>query len=165
MPVTLLDRAHCDDVLGRLVDLGFDVRHVTLHTDKHRLRARVGDDEAVRDGRQSRRHRVEHEQRYEAARPWLHATTLVVDTTATSPDTIAVGLADALLTGALPVHRSATEPEEPEAATEPELAPEPEIGARTEIGSEPAPAAVYRAPQRNSTLPISRFSDVRRRNG
>ncbi|WP_439674381.1 AAA family ATPase [Embleya sp. MST-111070] len=149
MPATLLDRTHCEHLLDLLVARGFDVRHVTLHLDHRDRRARIGDDEATASGRAARRARLGHERRYERARPWLHTATLVVDTTAGSPDTIAVGLAEAALNGSLPVHRPG--------ADRPDSAP-------TRI-DRPAPAGVYRAGVRNPPLRVGRTPDGRRRKG
>ncbi|GCD93351.1 hypothetical protein [Embleya hyalina] len=147
MPATLLDRTHCEHLLDLLVARGFDVRHVTLHLDHRDRRARIGDDDATASGRAARRARLGRTRRYERARPWLHAATLVVDTTAASPDTIAIGLAEAALNGSLPVHRPG--------ADRPDSAP-------TRI-DRTAPAGVYRAGVRNTPVRVGRTPNGRRR--
>ncbi|OPC83725.1 hypothetical protein B4N89_24795 [Embleya scabrispora] len=155
MPATLLDRAHCEHLLDLLVARGFDVRHVTLHLDRRDRRARIGDDEATASGRAARRARLGSERRYERARPWLHAATLVVDTTATSPDTIAVGLAEAALRGSLPTHRGSGE----------RIEAPPDSHPITTNAADGGSRGRYRATNRGVPVQAGRFRDIRRRNG
>ncbi|WP_424640182.1 hypothetical protein [Embleya sp. AB8] len=150
LPATLLDRAHCAALLDLLVDRGFDVRHVTLHLDPDGLRARVGAAES----------HPAQEREYAAAEAWLHARTLVVDTTATSPDTIAVGLAEALLAGSLPAHR----PSRSRADTRRPAGVEDVTVLGSDVLNSQA-AAVYRAANRINSAQLARLRDIRRRNG
>ncbi|WP_406295037.1 hypothetical protein OG948_08150 [Embleya sp. NBC_00888] len=69
------------------------------------------------------------------------------DTTATSPDTIAVGPAQALSSGSLPVHRASG------------------AGAATGTAAPVEAAGVYRATNHGVSVRVGRFPDIPRRNG
>ncbi|UJP39687.1 AAA family ATPase [Cellulomonas palmilytica] len=86
VPMSLLDAAHADEVLGGLAARGHEVRHVTLHASPDELLRRIDADTTDPGARAWRRTQVA---RYSAAADHLAARGPVVATDGRTPDEVA----------------------------------------------------------------------------
>lgn len=96
MPMSVLRRTYLEEILQRLDEHSFAVRHVVLHTTPQVLLQRITADtgfDADPDGAaRIRRWRHRHAADYHAASAWLAGFGPVLDTTHRSPDDVAAAL-------------------------------------------------------------------------
>jgi predicted kinase len=94
MPMTVLVESYWREISSGFADHAIPVQHFVLHADQETLRARIISDTIM--GPSS--FRLHYLDAYaEAASTWLHDAAHIVDTTNTTPESVAQAIADAVL--------------------------------------------------------------------
>jgi thymidylate kinase len=85
IPQTVLNEGYAEEIFGGLAAEGVKTHHFVLHVDRDELVRRITEDQEEAGARQWR---LDHVERYEAARTWLSEKGTVVDTTAKGPQEV-----------------------------------------------------------------------------
>ena len=82
IPQTVLNQNYAEEIFGGLAAEGVKIHHFVLHVDRDELVRRINED---REEAGAKQWRLDHVERYDAARPWLSEKATVIDTTAKTP--------------------------------------------------------------------------------
>ena len=93
VPQSVLVERYWDELRYGLAAAGLDCHSVTLHSAKEELERRIMKDEFTTGARDWR---LSHIDSYEAAMPWLRATTAVIDTTDITSEHVATKVMEAV---------------------------------------------------------------------